>query len=106
MTKPRNRIYWTVLLHMRDEWLRVVTDIHDEYVELLVTGGNTGSWGENREQRRIQVDNTGTGQQLDAADFREWLAIECLVALQQSFRAVVVARGQYFRTNTYCFWMV
>lgn len=108
-TRPHAQILLTARLHMNDQWLRVVTTVNDDefghMLSLVVTTGNTNDLRRQRIHVRIDISRTSTLASTPTADRKQFLAIECLVALQEIF-ARILRRRQVVYIQEYCFFLL
>ncbi len=99
-TMPLPEIKLTARLHMNDLWLRVVTTVDDDewgkMLSLVVTAGNTKNRVGQELQVRIDISRASTLASTPAADREQFLANECLVALQEIFERILRRRGQLY----------
>lgn len=108
MTRPLAQIRATAHLHMQDQWLRVMATVNDDefghMLSLVVTAGNTNDLSRQQSHVRIDISRTSTLASTPRADRKQFLAIECLVALQEIF-ARILRRRQVVYTQEYCFFL-
>jgi len=108
-TTPHPQILLKARLYMNDEWLRVVTTVNDDefghMLNLVVTAGNTNDLRRQRIHVRIDISRISTLASTPAADRKQFLAMECLVALQEIF-ARILRRRRVVYTQECCLFLL
>lgn len=90
----------TARLRMNDLWLRVVATVDDnedgKMLSLVVTVGDTQNRVGQKLQVRIDISRASTLASTPIPDREQFLANECLVALQEMFERILRRRGQRY----------
>ena len=106
MTIPHGQISLRAHMHMHEQCLTILTTVQQGHVTMTVAAENTTDRRGNSIIVRILMHATGTGPQLSGTDFENWLAMECLVTLQQTCTSVVNRHRLLHSNRRHCLFLL